>query len=88
MSHNNNNPNYDSLQRTINYPRRSISAGDTRHAMVKDDPSESHNDETNTNYNQYITPCDDDGYICTPLPRHNHRPTASTCWLVVMFSPP
>jgi hypothetical protein len=80
----NNNP--DSLQRVINYQRRSVSAGDTRFRTPADDRSEICNDEQTTDANQYITQCTENGYHCTPLPRTNHRPTAKTCWLVIMFS--
>jgi hypothetical protein len=83
----NDNNNHDSLQRSINYQRRSVSVGDTPLRMIEDNQSEPCDDEETIVYNQYITKSDDNGYICTPLPRANGRSTAQTCWLVVMFSP-
>lgn len=79
----------DIFQRVINYQRRSVSVGDDPLRMAAENQLEFYDDEqiTYTDYNQYITPCNNDGYVCTPLPRTNHRPTAKTCWLVLIFSP-
>jgi len=78
MSDNNNS---DLLQRGLNYQRRSVSVGDTPLLMDADNQIDL---EQTTNYDQYIKPGDFDDYICTPLPRTNHRPTATTCWLVFL----
>jgi hypothetical protein len=82
------NDNSGSLQRTANYQRRSVSVGDSPIQMVADDEPETFNGEDISDYNQYITKCDDNGYVCAPLPRSNNRPIAKTCWLVFMFSSP
>jgi len=81
------NNNDDSFQRVINYQRRSVSVGDAPLQITTDDQPQTCDDKQSTDYNQYITQSDDDGYICALLPRTNHRPTAKTCWLVFMFSP-
>lgn len=78
--------NPESLQREKFYQRRSVSVGDTSSPIVADDSSELPDNEEMTNYIPYIKPNDKDGYICTPLPRTNHRPTAATCWLVFLFA--
>ena len=79
---NNNNNDQASIQRMSFYQRRSVSAGDNPTRINPDDtPSAICNEEQTFNYNEHITKCDN-GYICTPLPRTNHPPTAKTCWLV------
>ncbi|CAF0872632.1 unnamed protein product [Adineta ricciae] len=68
--------------RTFLFQRRSVSVGDSPlQSAADDDDSETFAATNSTeNYNQYITKCDDDGYICAPLPHCNNRPTAKTCW--------
>ena len=82
-----NDDDSNTLQRTVNYQRRSVSVGDSPLQMVADDEPQPCTNEEIKDYNQYITTCDGDGYICAPLPRCNNRPTAKTCWLVLCFHP-
>jgi hypothetical protein len=81
----NDNNNSDLLPRGLIYQRRSVSVGDTPFLMAVDDQYETQDIEQTTNDDQYIKPGNADDYICTPLPRTNHRPTASTCWLVFFY---
>ena len=74
------------LQRSLNYQRRSVSVGDDPLLTITDDQSENGETNESTSYHQHIKPGENDGYICTPLARTNHRPTATTCWLVFSFS--
>lgn len=74
-----NHSKIESLPRENYPPRRSISVGDTSSSAVEENQP--------TNYQQYLKPDDDDGYVCAPLPRTNHRPTAATCWLVIFAIP-
>jgi hypothetical protein len=78
--------NHGSSQRTINHHQRSVSVGDDPHQLPDDDLLEARGDDQNKDYSQYITQCNDQDYICTPLPRSNHQPTATTCWLVYLFT--
>ncbi len=78
------NDNSGSLQRTFNYQRRSVSVGDSPLEMVTADENEVFVNDQTTDYNQFITKCDDNGYVCAPLPSCNNRPKAKTCWLVVL----
>lgn len=69
------NSNNELVEREIYPQRRSMSVGEPASSNLPDEPT--------TKYEQYIQPDDHDGYICTPLPRTNQRPTAATCWLVI-----
>ena len=79
MSDNNNS---DVPLRNLNYQRRSVSVGDSPFLAAVDDQYDTQDNERTISDEQYLKPGDFNDRICTPLPRTNHRPTASTCWLV------
>ncbi|CAF2575041.1 unnamed protein product [Rotaria sp. Silwood2] len=76
----NDNVNYHSPQRTVNYQRRSVSVGESSLQTCLDDGFEICGENQTTKYALNIEQLDENDYICAPLPRSNNQPTAKTCW--------
>jgi hypothetical protein len=70
------------VPRTFISQRRSVSLGDSPLATSADDEPAKPIDNGIIDYTPYITKCNEDDYVCAPLPHCNNRPKAKTCWLV------